>query len=154
MPAISGPRVGKTTYGHGILSSIVPVTVEVSNGWVSLMSTLENARRWKCARGMIAEDIGIILAEVAAGRGGPPCRMRSDNGPDFVAQVVQSWLEETGSGTLYVRRGAPGRTVIAESFQSKVCDEFLNREEFESEPQARALALGRRSIIPNARTVP
>jgi putative transposase len=31
-------------------------------------------------RGMTAEDIRIILAEVAARRGGPPCRMRSDNG--------------------------------------------------------------------------
>ncbi len=39
---------------------------------------------------MTAEDIRIILAEVAAGRGGPPCRLRSDNGPEFVAQVVRS----------------------------------------------------------------
>jgi putative transposase len=90
-------------------------------------------------RGMTAEDIGIILAEVAAGRGGPPCRMRSDNGPEFVAQVVQSWLEETGSGTLYVAPGSPWQNGYAESFHSKVRDEFLNREDFESEPQARAL---------------
>ena len=52
---------------------------------------------------MTAEDIRIILAEVAAGRGGPPCRLRSDNGPEFVAQVVRSWLEGTGSGPLYVQ---------------------------------------------------
>jgi putative transposase len=90
-------------------------------------------------RGMTAEDIRIILAEVAAGRGGPPRRMRSDNGPEFVAQVVQSWLEETGSGTLYVAPGSPWQNGYAESFHSKVRDEFLNREEFESEPQARAL---------------
>ncbi len=31
-PAISGPRAAKTTYGHGTLSSIVPVMVEVSSG--------------------------------------------------------------------------------------------------------------------------
>jgi putative transposase len=90
-------------------------------------------------RGMTAEDIGIILAVVAAGRGGPPCRMRSDNGPEFVAQVVQSWLEDSGSGALYVAPGSPWQNGYAESFHSKVRDEFLNREEFESEPQARAL---------------
>jgi transposase InsO family protein len=90
-------------------------------------------------RGMTAEEIGTILAEVAAGRGGPPCRMRSDNGPEFVAEVVQSWLEETGSGTLYVAPASPWQNGYAESFQSKVRDEFLNLEEFESEPQARAL---------------
>ncbi len=88
---------------------------------------------------MTAEDIRIILAEVASDRGGPPCRMRSDNGPEFVAQVVQSWLGETGSGTLYVAPGSPWQNGYAESFHSKVRDEFLNREEFESEPQARAL---------------
>jgi putative transposase len=88
---------------------------------------------------MTAEDIGIILAEVAASRGGPPGRMRSDNGPEFGAEVVQSWLEGTGSGSLYVAPVSPWQNGYAESFHSKVRDEFLNREEFESEPQARAL---------------
>src|SRR6185437_13685572 len=90
-------------------------------------------------RGMNAEDIRIILAEVAARRGGPPCRMRSDNGPEFAAEVVRSWLEGTGSGALYVAPASPWQNGYAESFHSKVRDEFLNLEEFESEPQARAL---------------
>jgi transposase InsO family protein len=90
-------------------------------------------------RGMIAEEIQIILAQVAVGRGGPPCRMRSDNGPEFVAEVVRSWLEGTGSGSLYVAPASPWQNGYAESFHSKVRDEFLNREEFESQPQARAL---------------
>jgi putative transposase len=89
--------------------------------------------------GMTAEDIRMILAEVAARRGGPPCRMRSDNGPEFVAVVVRSWLEETGSGALYIAPASPWQNGYAESFHSKLRDEFLNREEFESESQARAL---------------
>lgn len=89
-------------------------------------------------RGMTAEDIRIILAEVAARRG-PPCRMRSDNGPEFAAEVVRSWLEGTGSGALYIAPASPWQNGYAESFHSKVRDEFLNLEEFESEPQARAL---------------
>ena len=66
---------------------------------------------------MTAEGIGIILSEVAAGRGGPPCRMRGDNGPEFVAQVVRSWLEDSGSGTLHVAPGSPWQNGYAESFQ-------------------------------------
>ena len=46
-------------------------------------------------------------------------------------------MGETGLGRRNVP-GAPGRP-SRESFHSKVRDEFLNREEFESEPQARAL---------------
>ncbi len=90
-------------------------------------------------RGMTAEDIRIILAEVAARRGGPPCRMRSDNGPEFAAEVVRAWLEGTGSGALYIAPASPWQNGYAESFHSKLRDEFLNREDFESEPQARAL---------------
>ena len=90
-------------------------------------------------RGMTAEDIRIILAEVAARRGGPPCRMRSDNGPEFAAEVVRSWLEETGSGALYIAPASPWQNGYAESFHSKLRDEFLNLEEFENEPQAQAL---------------
>ena len=90
-------------------------------------------------RGMNAEDIRIILAEVAARRGGPPHRVRSDNGPEFAAEVVRGWLEGIGSGALYVAPASPWQNGFAESFHSKLRDEFLDREEFESEPQAREL---------------
>ena len=53
--------------------------------------------------------------------------------------MVRSWLEGTGSGSLYVAPASPWQNGYAESFHSKVRDEFLNREEFESEPQAQAL---------------
>jgi len=88
---------------------------------------------------MTAEGIRVSLAEVAARRGGPPRRMRSDNGPEFAAEVVRSWLEETGSGALYIAPASPWQNGYAESFHSKVRDESFNREEFESESQARAL---------------
>jgi putative transposase len=90
-------------------------------------------------RVMTAEDIREILAEVADRRGGPPHRIRSDNGPEFAARAVRSWLEGTGSGALYVAPASPWQNGYAESFHSRLRDEFLNREEFESESQARAL---------------
>jgi putative transposase len=90
-------------------------------------------------RGMTAEEISVILAEVAVRRGGPPHRVRSDNGPEFAAEVVRGWLEGTGSGALYVAPASPWQNGFAESFHSKLRDEFLDREEFESEPQAQEL---------------
>ena len=88
---------------------------------------------------MTAEEIRVILAGIAAERGGPPHRVRSDNGPEFAADVIRSWLEETGSGTLYVAPASPWQNGYAESFHSKLRDEFLDREEFESQEQAQAL---------------
>ena len=89
---------------------------------------------------MTAAAIRVILAEVAAQRAGPPYRVRSDHGPEFAAEAVRSWLEETGSGALDVAPASPWQKGYAESFHSKLRDEFLDREEFASEPQARALS--------------
>ncbi len=90
---------------------------------------------------MTADEIRVIPAEVAARRGGPPHRVRSDNGPEFAADVVRSWLEASGSGALYVAPASPWQNGYAESFYSKLRDEFLDREEFESQPQAQAMGL-------------
>ena len=90
-------------------------------------------------RGMTADEIRVILAGVATGRGGPPHRMRSDNGPEFAADVVRSWLEGSGSGALYVAPASPWQNGFAESFHSRLRDEFLEVEDFEGQPQAQAL---------------
>ncbi len=108
--------------------------------WLSLVDEYtRECLALEARRGMTAEEIQVILAKVAARRGGPPHRVRSDNGPEFAALAVRSWLELTGSGTLYVAPGSPWQNGYAESFHSKLRDEFLDREEFENEVQARAL---------------
>ena len=50
-------------------------------------------------------------------------------------------LEASGSGALYVAPASPWQNGYAESFHSKLRDEFLDREEFESQPQAQAMGL-------------
>jgi transposase InsO family protein len=108
--------------------------------WLSLVDEYtRECLALEARRGMTAEEIRVILAEVAARRGGPPHRVRSDNGPEFAAEAVRNWLEGAGSGALYVAPASPWQNGYAESFHSKLRDEFLDREEFESEPQARAL---------------
>ena len=92
-------------------------------------------------RRMTAEDITVILTEVAAQRGGPPCRIRSDNGPEFVADIVHLWMVSTNTGGLPIAPGSPWQNGYAESFNSRFRDEFLEREEFESQPQAEALGV-------------
>lgn len=108
--------------------------------WLSLVD--EHTREClalEARRSMTAEAIREILVTVAAERGGPPHRVRSDNGPEFAAEVVRNWLEGTGSGALYVAPASPWQNGYAESFHSKLRDEFLDREEFESQGQAQAL---------------
>jgi transposase InsO family protein len=109
--------------------------------WLSLVDEFtRECLSLEARRGMSAEEIREILAEVVASRGAPPHRIRSDNGPEFAAEAVRSYLEASGSGTLYVAPASPWQNGFAESFHSKLRDEFLELEEFESVSQARALA--------------
>jgi putative transposase len=109
--------------------------------WLSLIDEYtRECLSLEARRGMTAAEIQEILSEVVARRGAPPHRLRSDNGPEFAAEAVRSYLETSGSGTLYVAPASPWQNGYAESFHSKLRDEFLELEEFESVPQAQALA--------------
>ena len=50
------------------------------------------------------EDVIDTLAELLAMRGVPRC-IRSDNGPEFVAQAIQRWLAQVDVETLYIAAG-------------------------------------------------
>ena len=38
---------------------------------------------------------------------GPPKFIRSDNGPEFIAQGVRDWIATVGSKTAYIEHGSP-----------------------------------------------
>lgn len=84
------------------------------------------------------EDVLDMLAELFAMRGVPGA-IRSDNGPEFVTHSVQKWLGRLRIETRYVAPESPWENGYAESFHSKLVDEFLSREQFEAVGQARRL---------------
>jgi putative transposase len=90
-------------------------------------------------RGMTAGAVTEVLAGVVRERGAP-VHIRSDNGPEFIAKGIRSWMVGAGLETLYIEPGAPWENGYAESFNSKVRDELLNAEEFGSLLEARVLA--------------
>ena len=109
--------------------------------WLSLVDEYtRECLALEVRRGMTAEEIQVILAEVAANvvedhRIGSAATTARSSRPT----AVRSWLEATGSGALYVAPASPWQNGYAESFHSKFRDEFLDREEFESQVQAQAL---------------
>lgn len=70
---------------------------------------------------------------------GPPERLRSDNGPEFVATAVQEWLATAGVRTVYSAPGKPWQNGTNESFNGKFRDECLNAEWFPNRRVARIL---------------
>jgi transposase InsO family protein len=90
-------------------------------------------------RSMTAQAVKAVLAGVVRKRGAP-AHIRSDNGSEFIAKAIRSWMKSAGLETLYIAPGAPWENGYAESFNSKVRDELLNAEEFGSVVEAKVLA--------------
>lgn len=68
---------------------------------------------------------------------GPPQFLRSDNGPEFVAQAIQGWLALQQAATLYIDPGCPWQNGFGESFNGTLRDECLNMQAFVSVAEAR-----------------
>jgi transposase InsO family protein len=83
----------------------------------------------RVGRSCTAQDVLDALAELFATHAVPKF-IRSDNGPEFIAQAIRDWLTATGIGTRYVDPASPWQNGYAESFHSRLRDEFLNTEEF------------------------
>ena len=94
--------------------------------------TIEVARRIK------AQDVLATLEYLFTLRGAPQY-LRSDNGPEFVAEAIQTWLQQSGVGTLYIAPGSPWENAYIESFNSRLRDEFLNSEVFGNLREAQVL---------------
>ncbi len=61
---------------------------------------------------------------------GEPDYIRSDNGPEFIAEAIKEWLAVCGVKTLYIEPGAPWENAYSETFISRLRDELLERELF------------------------
>jgi putative transposase len=90
------------------------------------------------ARRLKSDDVLHCLAELFAKHGAPE-HLRSDNGPEFTAQVVREWLNRVGVRTLFIEPGSPWENGYNESFNGKLKDELINREIFYSLREAQVL---------------
>lgn len=93
----------------------------------------------KVGRSIKAEDVKDQLIWLFMVRRVPE-HIRSDNGPEFIANSIRRWLERAEVEALYVEPGAPWENGYAEAFHSRLRDELLNAEEFRDVREARALA--------------
>jgi transposase InsO family protein len=74
-------------------------------------------------------DVIDVLTDLFILRG-PPAFIRSDNGPEFVAEAVRDWIAAVGSQTAYIVPGSPWENGYCESFNARFRDELLNGEIF------------------------
>lgn len=89
-------------------------------------------------RRLNSNDVIDVLTDLFILRG-VPAYIRSDNGPEFIAQAVRDWINAVGAKTAYIEPGSPWENGYCESFNARLRDELLNGEIFYSLKEAQIL---------------
>lgn len=90
-------------------------------------------------RSLTSDRVLDVLTNLFLTRGVPQ-HIRSDNGPEFIAQAIRRHGQRARLEMLYIEPGAPWQNGYAESFFSRLRDELLNVEEFMNLAEARWFA--------------
>ena len=85
----------------------------------------------RVSRKLKSIDVIDVLSDLFILRGVPD-HIRSDNGPEFIAKAVQTWISAVGARTAYIAPGSPWENGYVESFNARFRDELLNGEIFYS----------------------
>ncbi len=85
-----------------------------------------------------ANDVIDTLSDLFITRGIPQF-IRSDNGPEFVAEILRTWLHNLGVVTAFIEPGSPWENGYIGSFNGKFRDELLNREIFDTFLEAKVV---------------
>jgi transposase InsO family protein len=83
------------------------------------------------ATSILAQDVIAFLAGILKQRNAPVF-LRSDNGSEFTAETVRTWLAEKKVGPAFIPPGQPWKNGFIESFHDKFRGECLQREWFSS----------------------
>lgn len=85
-----------------------------------------------------ADATVAVLDKIAAERGFP-AYIRCDNGPELTANALRDWCRFSGTGTSYIEPGSPWQNPWVESYGSRMRDELLAIEVFDSLLEAQVL---------------
>jgi transposase InsO family protein len=92
----------------------------------------------RVARRLNSADVIEMLATLCLDRG-VPAHIRSDQGPEFIAEAVRAWIAGVGAKTAFIERASPWENGYCESFNGKLRDELLNGEIFYTLREAQVL---------------
>jgi transposase InsO family protein len=119
------------------------VSDRLSNGRQIRMLTVIDEYTRKCLTIRVdyrlkSDDVLDALSTLFLTQGMPEY-IRSDNGSEFTAQVLQDWLRGLDVKTAYIEPGFPWENGFNERFNGSLRDECLNLEYFHTLKEARVI---------------
>jgi putative transposase len=114
----------------------------VRGGALRMLTILDEYTRechvLRAERALKSADV-LEWLQKAIAQHGVPEHLRSDNGSEFIAKIVQRWLKDNGIKTIYIEPGSPWQNGFVESFHGRFRDECLNREQLWTLTEARVV---------------
>jgi putative transposase len=86
-----------------------------------------------------ADATVATLDKIVGERGVAPSFVRMDNGPELTANALRDWCRFSGAGTSYIDPGSPWQNPWVESYGSRMRDELLAIEQFDTMLEAQVL---------------
>lgn len=86
----------------------------------------------RVARSIDADHTVRVLDQIVRERGTPPELVRMDNGPELTANALRDWCRFDGTARSFIEPGSRWQNPFVESFGSRVRDEVLSVEAFDS----------------------
>jgi len=84
-----------------------------------------------------AREVQMFLTELF--ETAKPKRIRSDNGREFIATSLVTWLHSQSVEAMVIEKGRPQQNAYVERFNGTMRDEILNGEEFANVIEARVV---------------
>ena len=114
----------------------------VRGGALRILTILDEHTRecpvLRADRALQSKDV-LAGLQKAIGEHGAPAWLRSDHGPEFIANIVPQWRQQNGVRTLSIEPGSPWQNGFVESFHGRFRDECLNREQLHTLTEARVV---------------
>lgn len=119
------------------------VADRLSNGKKIRMLTVIDEYSRKCLaihvkNRLQSDDVIEVLTRLFTTEGLPDY-IRSDNGSEFTAKILQDWLHELKVKTAFIEPGSPWENGYNESFNGRLRDECLNGEMFHTLTEAQVI---------------
>jgi len=115
----------------------------LENGAGLKMLTVLDEYTRECLGILVGRSItasGVVdFLEVLMLERGAPVNVRSDNGPEFVADALKEWMATAGVRANYIEPGSPWENGHVESFHGKLRGGCLQREVFGNLLEAKVL---------------
>jgi transposase InsO family protein len=86
-----------------------------------------------------ADATVATLDTIVGARGTAPAFVRCDNGPELTANALRDWCRFSNTATSYIDPGSPWQNPWVESYGSRMRDELLAIEQFDSLLEAQVL---------------